>query len=122
MNLSAEEVRFLTALLREQAQSGARGPAHQLLKENIYPNLPSSGLGSLAFTYDPNPLTTLLLDRMKLEEIDDFIRAEQVADVAWPWTSPQEYLNRLEEARREWALRRAAAPCSAPPHQVVQSI
>lgn len=111
MKLSAEEARFLTALVREQNQTGCRGPAHQLLKEQVYPDVPTTGPGSLAFSYEANPLTSIVLrDRQDLQEIDNFLRKEKpVSEVKWPWSSPQEYKARLEEARREWTSRRGAA-------------
>jgi hypothetical protein len=102
MKLTAKEPRFLTALAREQNQTGARGPAHDLLRRHAYPHAPLTGPGSLAFSYEAVPLTSLLLrDCKNLQEIDDFLRrAEPISDPEWPWASMQEFRSKLEEARR----------------------
>jgi hypothetical protein len=104
VKLTEEEIRFLTALAREQNQAGCRGPAHELLRRHVYPDAPVRGPSSLSFSYDAVPLTGMLLREMPdLQEIDDFLRAgKSAAEVLWPWTSAEEYRNRLEEARREW--------------------
>lgn len=112
MKLTEGERGFLTALLREQNQSGCRGPAHDLLRQQVYPNSPLSGPGSLAFAYEALPLTGLLLKELNsLQEIDDFCRnKERVAVAEWPWNYPQEYKARLEEAQKEWTTRQAQEP------------
>jgi hypothetical protein len=115
MNLSAEEIQFLTAILREQRQAGSSGPAHELLRTQAYPDLPASGPGSCAFTYEINPLTTLLLDGLSLPEIDDFLWREAPAPVVWPWSSTEVFRGRLEEARTEWAMRTQSTPQRAAP-------
>ncbi len=104
MKLTSEEARFLTALLREQNQSGCRGPAHDLLRSNAYPNAPLIGPGAIAFSYETVPLTSLLLREFTdLQQIDDFLhKVEPVAGLGWPWPSATEYQARLELARREW--------------------
>ena len=109
MTLTASETAFLTALLREQNQAGCRGPAHDLLRANAYPQVPNTGRDSLGFAYEVVPLTgMLLIDFDDLEAIDRFARkADLIQDVRWPWTSPEEFRQRLEEARREWRERRA---------------
>jgi hypothetical protein len=86
MQLTANEARFLTALIREQNQTGCRGPAHDLLRQHAYPRAPHSGPDSLAFSYDAVPLTSLLLkDCADLQQIDDFLRkGDLVADPEWP--------------------------------------
>jgi hypothetical protein len=110
MKLTEKEARFLTALAREQNQTGCKGPAHELLRRHAYPGAPLSGPGSLAFPYDTVPLTGLLLESKDLEEIDDFLRkGERVGDPEWPWVSAEEYRSRLEEAREAWKARRASA-------------
>jgi hypothetical protein len=108
MHLTAGESRFLAVLLREQNQTGCRGPAHELLRLHAYPDAPAQGPGSLAFAYEIVPLTSiLLLDLTNLEEIDDFARhGERISDPQWPWSGSSEYRRRLEEARREGAARR----------------
>ena len=100
MKLTGEETRFLTALAREQNQTGCRGPAHDLLREYAYPKAALNGRGSLAFSYETVPLTGILLEQFSgLDQIDDFLRTENlVGDVAWPWSSADEYKARLEEA------------------------
>jgi hypothetical protein len=105
MKLTANETRFLTALLREQNQSGCRGPAHDLLRQNAYPDTPRSGPGALAFAYEAVPLTGMLLkDFTDLQALDNFVRQKEAAgELRWPWSSSQEYHDRLQEARREWA-------------------
>jgi hypothetical protein len=82
MRLTANEARFLTALIREQNQTGCRGPAHDLIRQHAYPRAPLSGPDSLAFSYDAVPLTSLLLkDYADLQQIDDFLRkGDLVAD------------------------------------------
>jgi hypothetical protein len=115
MRLTANEVRFLTALLREQNQTGCRGPAHDLLRQNAYPRAPLSGPDSLAFSYEAVPLTSLLLkDYTDLQQIDDFLRkGDRLTDPEWPWASPEEFRARLDEARRDWADRKASGECAA---------
>ena len=102
MKLTPAEARFLTALLREQNQTGCRGPAHDLLRRHAYPEAPNSGPGSLAFSYEAVPLTGLLLrDFQDLQEIDDFLRREPlVTNPVWPWASAADYRAWLDEARR----------------------
>jgi hypothetical protein len=104
MKLTEAEIQFLTALSREQNQSGCRGPAHDLLRQHVYPQLPRSGPGSLSFSYEAVPLTSLLVkDLDNLQSIDDFLRhGDMASNVVWPWLSPTEYRARLEEARLEW--------------------
>jgi hypothetical protein len=108
MKLTADETQFLAALVREQNQTGCRGPAHDLLRTHAYPDAPLTGPDSLAFAYDAVPLTgILLLDFTDLETIDRFVRRGKVAkNVRWPWSSALEYQARLQEARAEWATRR----------------
>jgi hypothetical protein len=120
MKLTLAEVRFLTALLREQNQSGCRGPAHEQLRAWAYPEAPRTGPGSLAFAYEAVPLTSLLLKEMTdLQAIDDFVRGEKpITDPVWPWASAAEYRARLDEARKEWASRDpgfAKTPLAAAP-------
>jgi hypothetical protein len=105
MNLRDNEIRFLTALAREQNQTGCRGPAHDLLRLRVYPDAPLAGPGSIAFSYEAVPLIGVLLKEFSdLQEIDDFLRkGERQPDPAWPWKSPEEYRGRLEEARNEAA-------------------
>jgi hypothetical protein len=102
MKLTPEEVTFLTALAREQNQTGCRGPAHDLLRQHAYPDAPLTGPGSLAFSYEAVPLTGLLVGHFKdLQEIDDFLRrGDRILEVRWPWVSAAEYRARLAEARR----------------------
>lgn len=102
MNLTASESRFLTALAREQNQTGCRGPAHELLRKYAYPQAPTEGRGALAFSYEAVPLTSLLLkDCRDLDEVDRVLReGELIPDPEWPWTSAEEYRARLEEAKR----------------------
>jgi hypothetical protein len=110
MNLTSQEIRFLTALPREQNQTGCQGPAHDLLRRHAYPDAPRTGPGSLAFSYEAVPLTSLLLRSFHdLQEIDDFVRrGERIRDPEWPWSSEEAYRVRLDEARREWAGRELA--------------
>ena len=105
MRLTAQEARFLTSLLREQNQTGCRGLAHDLLRRHAYPDVPLVGPGSLTFSYEAVPLTSILLNGFKdLQQIDEFVRqGEQITDARWPWSSAEEYRARLEEARRERA-------------------
>jgi hypothetical protein len=105
MKLTAKEARFLTALAREQNQSGCKGPAHDLLRRYAYPDASLTGPGSLAFSYEAVPLTGFLLKDCKdLQEIDDFLRkGEKIGDPEWPWSSAEEYRVRLEEAQADWA-------------------
>jgi hypothetical protein len=105
MKLTVDEVRFLTALLREQNQSGCRGPAHDLLRLNAYPEAPRTGPNSLAFAYEAVPLTGLLLKGFTdLQALDDFVhQTETISELRWPWNSSQEYERRLQEARHQWA-------------------
>jgi hypothetical protein len=86
MKLTTEEARFLTALAREQNQTGCRGPAHDLLRQNAYPDAPRTGPGSLAFAYEAVPLTGLLFrDFTDVQPIDDFLRqGERITDLRWP--------------------------------------
>jgi hypothetical protein len=111
VNLTPEEARFLTALVREQNQSGCRGPAHDLLRRHAYPQAPLAGPGSLIFAYDAVPLTSIVLQGFTdLQAIDDFLRkAEAPAEFVWPWASADDYRGRLEEARREWTIRKGVA-------------
>jgi hypothetical protein len=113
MKLTPKETRFLTALTREQNQTGCRGPAHDLLRRYAYPQAPLTGRGSLAFSYDAVPLIGVLLkDISDLEALDDFLRrGEPIADPEWPWASAEEYRARLEEAKREC---RPALPTDIP--------
>ncbi len=106
MQLTAKEARFLTALAREQNQTGARGPAHDLLRARAYPDAPLTGPGSLAFSYDAVPLTGLLVrDFTDLSQIDEFLcRGELIPDPVWPWTDAIEYHARLEDARQAIAV------------------
>jgi hypothetical protein len=106
MTLTDKETRFLTALAREQNQTGCRGPAHDQLRAHAYPDVPPAGPGSLAFSYETVPLTGLLLrDFMDLEKIDEFLcREELIPDPEWPWADAAEYRSRLEEARRETSV------------------
>src|SRR5438309_5964006 len=101
MQLTPAEGRFLTALLREQNQTGCRGPAHDLLRLHAYPEAPVTGPGSLAFSYETVPLTGLLVEHYQsLQEIDDFLgRRECLTELLWPWSSAEEYQARLAEAR-----------------------
>jgi hypothetical protein len=102
MKLTKKEARFLTALLREQNQSGCKGPAHDLLRNQAYPEVPLDGPGSLAFSYEAVPLASILLKEFQdLQEIDNFLRkGKLIPNPTWPWSSAQEYRTRLEEARR----------------------
>jgi hypothetical protein len=111
MELTSAEIRFLTALAREQNQSGSRGSAHDLLRKNVYPDTPASGPGSLAFSYEAVPLTHLLLKDMKnLQEIDDFLRqGARISDPEWPWTSVEEFRKRLAEAKSELLQRQVSS-------------
>jgi hypothetical protein len=103
MQLTPQEAAFLTALTREQAQTGCRGPAHDLLRQHAFPDAPRSGRGSLAFSYEVVPLITMLLkDQHDLLELDNFLRAgERDACPAWPWASADEFQRRLKAARLE---------------------
>jgi hypothetical protein len=116
MNLTPPEIRFLTALLREQNQTGCRGPAHDLLRQHAYPDAPLTGPGSLAFSYEAVPLTSLLLRGFHdLQELDDFVRqGERITDAEWPWSSASEYQARLEIARKEAAGEQPAGEKSTP--------
>ena len=102
--LTPEEVTFLTALVREQNQTGCHGPAHDLLHQHAYPDAPLTGPGSLAFSYGAVPLTALLVGHFKdLQQIDDFLRGgECIGEVRWPWASAADYRARLAEAQRVW--------------------
>jgi hypothetical protein len=104
MDLTPAEIQFLTALVREQNQTGCRGPAHDLLRTRLYPDAPTSGPGSLTFSYEAVPLTSMLLRDMKdLDEIDNFLRmGERNDSPSWPWNSPHEFRARLAQARQEW--------------------
>src|ERR1700722_7291167 len=105
MKLTADEICFLTALVREQNQSGCRGPAHDLLRQHAYPQVPLHGPGSLSFSYEAVPLTALLFQNaMDLDALDDFLRqGPRNAAPVWPRSSVEEYRTRLEEARAQWA-------------------
>ena len=107
MKLTAKETRFLTALAREQNQTGCRRPAHDLLRKHVYRNVPLQGPGSLAFSYEAVPLMGLLLRGFQdLQEIDDFLRnGEMIRDPEWPWLSEQDYRSRLQEARTDISSR-----------------
>ncbi len=113
MILTDKEALFLTALAREQNQTGCRGPAHDLLRARAYPNAPRTGPGSLAFSYEAVPLTGLLFRGFAdLAQIDEFLRhGELIAHPEWPWADAAEYRARLEEARRE--ATDGAAHCAA---------
>jgi hypothetical protein len=103
MTLSDREIQFLTTLAREHNRTGCRGPAHDLLRRHVYPNAPRSGPGSLAFAYEAVPLFGVLLRGFTdLESIDEFLhRTEPRIEPDWPWSSAEEYLNRLADARNE---------------------
>lgn len=103
MKLSDREARFLTALAREQNQIGCRGPAHDVLTQHVYPDVPRSGPSSIAFSYDAVPLIGILLRDFKdLQSINEFLRKdERITDPEWPWSSAEEYRAKLEQARRE---------------------
>src|SRR3712207_1885280 len=111
MKLTAREAKFLTALAREQNQTGCRGPAHDLLRKHAYPEAPREGPGSLAFSYEAVPLTGLLLrDCKDLEEIDAFLcRGARVTAPEWPWSSAEEYRARLAEAQQVAATQETPA-------------
>jgi hypothetical protein len=111
MNLTPQEIRFLTALAREQNQTGCRGPAHELLRKHVYPDAPREGPGSLAFSYEAVPLTGVLIKEFKdLQEIDAFLcRGERITDPEWPWSSAEEYTARLAEAKKVTTTREAPA-------------
>jgi hypothetical protein len=81
------------------------------LRENAYPQTPLAGPGSLAFAYDAVPLTSVLLQEFTdLQVIDDFLRKAEAPVVSvWPWVSGDDYHARLEEARREWTVRKEVA-------------
>jgi hypothetical protein len=112
MNLTEKETRFLTALLREQNQRGCKGPAHALLRKEVYADAPLQGPGSLAFAYEAVSLSSLLLKQFTdLQQIDRFLRDEEpAARIEWPWSSPEEYKARLEQARKEWTPQQASKP------------
>ena len=103
MKLTKNETTFLTALVREQNQTGCKGPAHDLLRKHAYPDVPLEGPGSLAFSYETVPLTGVLMKDLKdLQEIDDFLRKQElIPNPEWPWPSAKEYQCRLEEARNQ---------------------
>jgi hypothetical protein len=111
MKLTEKETRFLTALAREQNQTGCRGPAHELLRQHAYPSAPRTGQGSLAFSYDAVPLIGIILREFTdLQVIDDFLcRGELCSDPEWPWASAEEYHGRLAAARGELASRETVA-------------
>ncbi len=103
MRLTDKEAQFLTALAREQNQTGCRGPAHDLLRAHAHPDAPRTGPGSLAFSYEAVPLTGLLLrDFTDLAQIDEFLRhGDLITHPEWPWADSAEYRTRLDEACRE---------------------
>jgi hypothetical protein len=103
MELTTTETAFLTALIHEQNQTGCHGPAHDLLRERAYPDAPRTGPGSLAFSYETVPLTSLLLRNLNdLQQVDDFVRCSQRnPNPEWPWSSAAEYRARLDQARDE---------------------
>jgi hypothetical protein len=109
MILSDKERRFLSALIKEQNRNGCRGPAHDLLRQQAYPDAPLTGPGSLAFAYDAVPLSGLLLKQFDdLQGIDDFLRTGPApSEIDWPWSSALEFRARLQEAQAEWANRSA---------------
>lgn len=111
MILNEREIAFLTALTREQNQTGCRGPAHDLLRCHAYPDAPASGPGSLAFSYESLPLMGVLLRDFKdLDALDKFLReGERLRNPQWPWSSVEEYRMRLDEARRECSVRELTA-------------
>lgn len=111
MNLTTSEIRFLTALAREQNQTGCRGPAHDLLRQHAYPEAPREGPGSLAFSYEAVPLTGLLFRDLKdLEENAAFLREEEPnPNPEWPWSSAEDYTARLAEAKNEIRARESPA-------------
>ena len=104
MKLTAREALFLTALVREQNQMGCKGPAHDLLRRHAYLDAPTTGPGSLAFSYEAVPLTSLLLKDCKdLQAIDDFLRKQgRETNPEWPWLSVQEFQSKLAEAHAAW--------------------
>lgn len=104
MTLTQKERRFLTALVREQNQSGCRGPAHDLLRQYAFPEASRQGPRSLSFSYEVVPLTSILFkDSQDLQEIDDFVRKEErITAPEWPWASAEEFRSRLQEMRRFW--------------------
>ena len=108
MKLTSEETAFLTALAREQTQTGCHGLAHDLLRRHAYPDAPLTGPGSLAFSYEASPLTGLLMIHFKdLQEVADFLRREERnTEVSWPWASAADYRARLSEVRRVWTFSR----------------
>ena len=108
MKQTSEETAFLTALAREQNQTGCHGLAHDLLRRHAYPDAPLTGPGSLAFSYEAAPLIGLLVVHFKdLQEVDDFLRrGERIAEVSWPWASAAAYRARLAEARHVWTFSR----------------
>ena len=59
----------------------------------------------------------LLQDFTDLQAIDDFLRkAEAPVEFVWPCASDDDYRLRLDEARREWTMRKAVAiPMSVEP-------
>ena len=111
MKLTAKEALFLTALVREQNQTGCKGLAHDLLRRHAYPDAPTTGPGSLALSYEAVPLAGLLLKDCKdFQEIDDFLRVQtRLTNPEWPWPSAQEFRSRLAEATRDWRDREAQA-------------
>ncbi len=111
MELTPKEAQFLTVLLREQNQTGCKGPAHDFLRKHAYPNVPLTGRGSLAFSYELVHLTSFLLDDFPdLEQIDSFLRTDITPlEPKWPWASADEFRTRLEEARKEHERRRQAS-------------
>lgn len=101
MKLTRQDIQFLTALAREQNQTGCRGPAHELLRKHAYPDAPRQGPGSLVFSYEAAPLMGMLVkDFTDLQELDSFLRKEdRITNPQWPWSSAAEYRDRLEEAK-----------------------
>jgi hypothetical protein len=112
MRLTPSESRYLTALAREQAQAGCRGPAHDLLRRHAYPDAPHSGKGSLAFSYEMVPLIEVLLrNQTDLQQLDDYLRKGELDPKSlWPWDSVEQFRSRLAEARTETGGGRDALP------------
>jgi hypothetical protein len=73
------------------------------LERHAFPDAPSAGKGSLAFSHEANRLIGILLNDFRdLQALDDFLRTEAlIPDPTWPWESTEEFRARLEEARRD---------------------